>query len=49
MADLDEEVTRLAYTQPGDTDLTEETQDFRFLTQLSLYVLRLRIMHLSDV
>ena len=36
MADFDEDAAGLTLTQPGDSDLTDETQDFRFLTQLSL-------------
>lgn len=35
MADFDEDVAGYPPGQLGDHDLTEETQDFRFLPQLS--------------
>ena len=36
MADFDEDVVGFSPGQPAENDLTDETQDFRFLTQLSL-------------
>ena len=35
MADLEEDLPSLAPTDPTDTDLSDEPQDFRFLSQLS--------------
>lgn len=35
MADIDEESTIRAAPDPTDTDLSDETQDFRFLSTLS--------------
>jgi tRNA-splicing endonuclease subunit Sen54 len=35
MADEDEELSHLRAPDAGDVDLTEETQDFRFLDKLT--------------
>lgn len=37
MADADEEIPIPSSQNSGDVDLSDETQDFRFLNSLSLY------------
>lgn len=38
MADADEEIPVPVSQRPGDVDLSDETQDFRFLNSLATYL-----------
>lgn len=41
MADVDEDVVQTPVTGQVEVDLSDETQDFRFLNHLNLYALEL--------